>query len=96
LNVAATVLPADAVIRMILAPPSPCNAAVGVRCRTVDVVVSAQALGEFRCVSPASNRYDLEPHVPGVLYAEMTKPADTKHGNKVAGLCRRVPQSTEM
>src|ERR1700677_3726668 len=25
----------------------------------------------------------------------MTKPADTKHGNKVAGPRRRVPQSTE-
>jgi hypothetical protein len=42
-------------------------------------VVGAELLRQFRLVGAVVNRRDLEPHVPGILQAQMTKAADTKH-----------------
>src|SRR5215469_10881391 len=67
----------------------------GVGSGTVNVMVSAELLGELRCVSAAGNRRDFEPHMPGVLHRQMTKAADTEHSDKVTRLRRRVSQGVE-
>jgi len=78
---------------MTLAPPSACRASVG--SRVVDVVVGAELLRQFRRVRATGNRRDLETHMPSVLHAEMTQAANTKHSDKITGLCRSVSQSAE-
>src|SRR5215467_1288189 len=62
----------------------------GVGSSTVNVVVSAELLGQLRCVAPAGNRRHLKPHMPGVLHGQMTKAADTQHSHKITRLCRCV------
>ena len=60
----------------------------GVGGRAVDVVVGAELLRELRLVGTAGNGDDLEPHVPGVLDAQVAEAADPKNGDQVAGLRR--------
>ena len=67
----------------------------GVGRGAVDVVVGAELLRQFRLVGTAGNRRDLEPHVPGVLDTQMAEAADPEHGDKIAGLRRRVSQGAE-
>src|SRR5215813_2551310 len=67
----------------------------GISSGTVNVVVSAELLGELRCVATTGNRRHLEPHMPGVLHSQVTKAADTEHSDKITGLCRRVSQGVK-
>jgi hypothetical protein len=95
LNVPATVFPPDAVIRTTLAPPRACRASAGSVAAFVDVVVGAELLRQFRLVRATGNRDDLEPHVPGILHAQMTQAAYTDHSDKITSLCWCVSQRAE-
>ena len=46
----------------------------------------AELLGEFRLVSAAADRGDLEAHVASVLDPEVAEPADAEHGDEIASL----------
>src|SRR6516162_9600361 len=67
----------------------------GVGSRVVDVVMGAELLRQFHLVGATGNRCDLEPHVPGILHAQMTKAADTDHSDKLTGLRWGVSQCAE-
>src|SRR5262249_44710403 len=67
----------------------------GVGSPVVDVVMGAELLCQFRLVRATGNRCDLEPHVPGILHAQMTKAADTDHSDKITRLRRSVSQRAE-
>src|SRR5262249_26118955 len=67
----------------------------GVGRGTVNVVVSAELLGELRCAAAAGNRRHLEPHTLGVLHRQMTKAPDTEHSDKITRLRWRVSQGVE-
>jgi hypothetical protein len=67
----------------------------GVGSRVVDVVVGAELLRQLRLVRATGNRDDLEPHVPGVLHAQMTQAAYTDHSDKITSLCWCVSQRAE-
>jgi hypothetical protein len=66
-----------------------------VRCRAIDIVVSAQFLREFGPLGTTSDCRDLETHVSGILQGKMTEPAYSQDGDEVSGLRRRITQGTE-
>src|SRR5262249_17186612 len=78
-----------------LCPAKRPQSGCGVGSSTVNVVVSAELLGELRCFAAASNRRHLEPHMPGVLHRQMTKAADAEHSDKVTRFRWRVSQGVE-
>src|SRR5258708_1140415 len=55
----------------------------------------AELRGEFRLVSAAADRGDLEAHVASVLDPEVPEPTDAQYGDEIASLRRRIAQSAE-
>jgi hypothetical protein len=50
---------------------------------------------EWCLLVAAGDGGDFETHAPGILHTQMAKASDAQHGDKIAGLCRRIAQGAE-